>query len=337
VQPAVELDLGRPLQAVYADFDPEPMAAASLAVVHRATLLDGRPVAVKVLRPDVERRIGTDLAVLRPLCAFVARQVAVGIAGTLGGLVQGLETQISEELDLRNEARSLAWFRSALDLIGTERLVVPEVHCEASGRRVLTMQLLDGVAVDDQAGIAALGVDPDGTMALLDWGIVGRMDEATSRFFRRTIEGVLGNEDAWADVAVHVRSMYGESMFDVLGVSDEKFVDFVRSQVEPLFHVPFAELDLRTMLIGDGATDGKRAGDRTRREAVRNWWSERKRQRALMDSEGYGGGFDQATFLLSKQLVYFERYGKLFLPDTKLLEDPSMYQALLDAPLLTSA
>jgi hypothetical protein len=56
-----------------------------------------------------------------------------------------------------------------------------------------------------------------------------------------------------------------------------------------------------------------------------------------MDSEGYGGGFDQATFLLSKQLVYFERYGKLFLPDTKLLDDPSMYQALLDAPLLTSA
>ena len=70
---------------------------------------------------------------------------------------------------------------------------------------------------------------------------------------------------------------------------------------------------------------------------MQNWWAERKRQRALMDSEGYGGGFDQATFLLSKQLVYFERYGKLFLPDTKLLEDPSMFRALLDAPMLTPA
>jgi hypothetical protein len=151
------------------------------------------------------------------------------------------------------------------------------------------------------------------------------------------IEGVLGDDAAWDDVAAHVRSTYGDAMFDALGVDDAQFTQFVRSQVEPLFHVPFAELDLRTMLIGDGATDGKRAGDRTRREAVRNWWAERKRQRALMDSEGYGGGFDQATFLLSKQLVYFERYGKLFLPDTKLLDDPSMYQALLDAPLLTSA
>jgi len=371
VQRAVELDLGRPLREVFADFDPEPMAAASLAVVHRATLLDGRPVAVKVLRPGVDRRIASDLAVLRPVCAFVARQVAVGVAGTLHGLVQGLQTQISEELDLRNEARSLVWFGLALDLIGAERLVMPTVHSEASGRHVLTMQLFDGVAVDDTAGIAALGVDPapllqecirvwfattlctgafhgdvhagnvlvlgDGRMALLDWGIVGRLDETTSRFFRRMIEGVLGNEDAWSDVAVHIRSMYGDSMFDALGVDDGQFVAFVRSQVEPLFHVPFAQLDLRTMLIGDGATDGKRAGTRTRREAVQNWWAERKRQRALMDSEGYGGGFDQATFLLSKQLVYFERYGKLFLPDTKLLEDPSMFQGLLDAPQFTPA
>ena len=371
VRQAVEADLGRRLDDVFASFEPHPMAAASLAVVHRATLADGRPVAVKVLRPGVDQRIATDLAVLRPLCSFVARQVAVGVAGTLHGLVQGLETQISEELDLRNEARSLVWFRSALDLIGAERLVVPELYCGASGRRVLTMQLFDGVAVDDAAGIAAFGVDPapllqecirvwfattlctgafhgdvhagnvlvlgDGRMALLDWGIVGRLDESTSRFFRKMIEGVLGNDDAWADVAVHIRSMYGDSMFDALGLSDEQFVDFVRSQVEPLFHVPFAQLDLRTMLIGDGATDGKRAGERTRREAVRNWWAERKRQRVFMDSEGYGGGFDQATFLLSKQLVYFERYGKLFLPDTKLLDDPSMYRALLDAPLLTPA
>ena len=101
-----------------------------------------------------------------------------------------------------------------------------------------------------------------------------------------------------------------------------------------MFNLPFGQVDLRTMLIGDGATDGKRAGQRTRSEAVRNWWSERKRQQAVMDSEGFGGGFDQATFLLSKQLVYFERYGKQFLPDTPLLDDPAVFRALLDAPQL---
>jgi hypothetical protein len=101
--------------------------------------------------------------------------------------------------------------------------------------------------------------------------------------------------------------------------------------------MPFGQVDLRTMLIGDGNTDGKRAGQRTRTEAVRNWWTERKRQQALMDLEGYGGGFDQATFLLSKQLVYFERYGKQFLPDSPLLDDPAVFRALLAMPQLLSA
>lgn len=371
VRRAVEDDLGRPLDAVFATFEPTPMAAASLAVVHRATLADGRDVAVKVLRPDVAHRIATDLAVLRPLCTFIARQVAVGVAGTLAGLVQGLEQQIAEELDLRNEARSLRWFGTALEMIGARGLVVPEVYADYSGAHTLTMQLLDGAAVDDAVAIAALGVDPapllhecirvwfattlctgafhgdvhagnilvraDGTMALLDWGIVGRLDDSTSLFFRRMVEGVLGDDDAWDDVAAHVKKSYGDGMFEALGVGDDQFTGFIRAQVEPLFHVPFAQLDLRTMLIGDGAADGKRAGQRTKREAVQNWWTERKRQRALMDSDGYGSGFDQATFLLSKQLVYFERYGKLFLPDAKLIDDPAVFRALLEAPVLTDA
>jgi len=371
VRAVVEADLGRPLHEIYASFEPEPIAAASLAVVHRATLADGTPVAVKVLRPDISRRIATDLAVLRPLCRFIARQVAVGIAGTLSGLVDGLEIQVAEELDFNNEARSLRWFRTVLDEIGVDRLVIPAVFDDYCGRHVITMELLDGVPVDDAEAIAALGVDPtpllhecirvwfattlcagafhgdihagnllvrpNGTMALLDWGIVGRLDEATALFFRRMIEGVLGDDDAWTDVAAHVKTTYGAGLVDALGVDEDQFTAFVRSQVEPLFTVPFGQVDLRTMLIGDGATDGKRAGQRTRGEALRNWWSERKRQQALMDLEGYGGGFDQATFLLSKQLVYLDRYGKQFLPDTPLLDDPVIFRALLEAPQLKTA
>src|SRR5438105_3513361 len=100
-------------------------AATHLIAARRRGKLDELAVA---------GRIATDLAVLRPLCTFVARQVAVGIAGTLAGLVQGLETQVAEELDLTNEARSLRWFGAALELIGAERLVVPEVYADASGR-----------------------------------------------------------------------------------------------------------------------------------------------------------------------------------------------------------
>ena len=371
VRASIATDLGRPVEDLFATFEPVPFAAASLAVVHRATLADGTTVAVKVLRPGIEERIATDLAVLGPLCRFLARQVAVGIAGTLHGLVAGLRMQVAEELDLGNERRAIEWFQAVLDEVGAELVRVPVVVAELSGRRTLTMELLDGVPIDDVDGIHALGVDPGplvrdclrtwfattlatgafhgdihagnvlvqpgGTIALLDWGIVGRLDADTAWFFRRLIEGALGDDGAWRDVAAHLKLSYGEGMVDMLGLDDEGFVAFVRSQVEPLLRLPFGEVDLRTMLVGDGATDGKRAGARTRREAFANWREERRRQQALMALEGYGGGFDQATFLLSKQLVYFDRYGKLFPPDTPLLDDPEAFRVLLGNPPLQPA
>ena len=363
VRRVVETELGRSLDEAFASFEPEPIAAASLAVVHRAVLPDGRPVAVKVLRPRIEERIATDLAILGPLCRFVAREVAVGIAGTLNGLVEGLRTQLAEELDLRNEARASAWFAGVLHEVGATQVRVPATIDEWSGRRVLTMELIDGVAIDDEEAIAAMGVDPaplladclrtwfaatlatgtfhgdihagnllvtrESELVLVDWGIVGRLDESTARFFRRLIEGALGDEAAWDDVAAHLIAAYGAAVLDAMGVDEAGFAEVVRSQIEPVLRLPFGQVDLRTMLIGDGTHDGKRAGERTKVEAVRNWWAERARQRRLMDLEGYGGGFDQATFLLSKQLVYFDKYGKRYLPDTPLLDDVDAYRALL--------
>ena len=362
VRAVIEEDLRAPLESLYATFDTDSLAAASLAVLHRATLHDGTEVAVKVLRRDIDHRIATDLAVLRPLARLVAREIAVG--GVISGIVDGLEAQITEELDLRNEARAARWFAAVLHVTGGEGLRVPTVHDSHSARRVLTMELLDGVPIDDTEAIAAGGIDPvplvrgfirswlattlctgafhgdvhagnmlvcnDGTLALLDWGIVGRLDDATSRLFRRMIQGVLGDDGAWIDVATHLRLVSSPGVIDLLGLDEPQFVAFIRSQVEPFFQLPFGQLDLRTMLIGDGAVDGKSARTRTGAQAVRNWWHERKRHRARLASTDGGSGFDRSMFLLSKQLVYFERYGKLFLNDTPLLEDAGAFRALLD-------
>lgn len=373
VAAVVEGDLGAPLSSLYASIDPVPVAAASLAVVHRAVLPDGTPVAVKILRPGIEERVAIDLAVLAPVCAFIARHVAVGIAGTLEGLVEGLRVQLQEELDLRNEADAARWFAGVLESVDASLVRVPDPIGTHSGRHVLTMSLLDGVPIDDEAAIAALGVDvvplvqaclrtwfvatlasgafhgdihagnvlvrADGTVALLDWGIVGRLDDPTARFFRLILEGSLGDESAWPEVAGHIEASYGSGIRQMLpSTDDDVFVAFVRSQIEPMLVTPFGQVDLRTMLIGDGGVDGKRAGARTRREAMRNWWEERRRQRILMATEGYGDDFDRATFLLAKQLVYFERYGKQYLPDVPLLDDPTAFRELLDrtAPATTA-
>jgi predicted unusual protein kinase regulating ubiquinone biosynthesis (AarF/ABC1/UbiB family) len=365
---AIEKDLGRSLHEMYADFDRTPLAAASLAVVHRATLLDGTPVAVKVLRPGIKRSLATDLATLRPLADFVGKQVAVGIAGTLPGLIRGLGDQIAEEVDLTNEARSIHWFRSLLDSIGADMIRIPEPIDELCGKRVLTMELVEGVAVDDDEGIAELGVDPrpalreclrawfagllvvgafhgdihagnllicpDGKMGVLDWGIVGRVDADTGQFLRRLLEAALGDETAWPDVARYIESQYGAGLATSMGLDEDGWVAFIRSYLEPMLSSPIGEVDLRTMLIGAGIADGVVADGSERdgwRDNLQYWWEERRRQRILMASEGFGGGFDRSTFLLGKQLVYFERYGKRYLPDVPLIDDPEAYRALLDA------
>ena len=362
---AIRRDLDRPIEECFATIDPEPLAAASLAVVHRATLLDGRTVAVKVLRPGIRTTLATDLATMRPLADFVARQVAVGVAGTLPGLVRGLADQVSEEVDLTNEARSIIWFRELIEAIDARLIRIPEPVDGLCGSQVLTMELIDGVAVDDDEAIAAWGVDPrpalreclrawfagllcvgafhgdihagnllicpDGKMGVLDWGIVGRIDAATGQFMRRLLDGALGDETAWLDVSRHIEAIYGTALREAIGLDETGFSVLMRNYFDPLLSSPIGDVDLRTMLLGFGLDgDGEAERQPGAWGAFNRWRAERRNRRALMDTEAFGGDFDRSTFLLGKQLVYFERYGKRYLPDVPLIDDPDAYRRLLD-------
>ncbi|MEY2478816.1 MAG: hypothetical protein QOG87_4131 [Actinomycetota bacterium] len=363
VRAAIESDLGRPLHEVFATFDERPIAAASIAVVHRATLIDGREVAVKVLRPHIEDIIATDMAVMAPIADFLGRQVAVGIAGVLPGLIDGLTQQLREELDLRNEARALDWFRGVVATMDLPRMRVPEPIHEASARRVLTMEFLDGVPVDDAAAIEALGIDPrplviealkgffgttlclgtfhgdihagnlmvttDGCLGVVDWGIVGRLDPATHRFIRRAVEGVLGDETAWVDVQEHLKSIYGGVAQSEFGFTDTQMQTFIRGQLQMLFTRPFGEVDVKMLMADIPDVDGRKETDTSLLAKLRRWQDQRRFQQRMLDSDGMGSDFDRATFLLGKQLAYFERYGKMYTPDVPLLWDRAVFEQLL--------
>ena len=363
VRAAVEAELG-PLHEVFATFGEQPIAAASIAVVHRATLLDGRDVAVKILRPHIEDVIATDMAVMAPIADFLGRQVAVGIAGVLPGLIDGLTQQLREELDLRNEGRALDWFRGVVETMDLPRMRVPEPIHEASGRRVLTMEFLDGVPVDDAAAIEALGIDPrplviealkgffgttlclgtfhgdihagnlmvttDGRLGVVDWGIVGRLDPDTHRFIRRAVEGVLGDDTAWSDVHTHLKSVYGGNAQDLFGFSDQQMQDFIKSQMQLLFTSPFGEVDVRMLMVDVPEAEGRQT-DTSLLGRLRRWQDQRRIQQAMLDSGGMGTDFDRSTFLLGKQLAYFERYGKMYTPDVPLLWDRAVFEQLLAA------
>jgi len=371
VRDIVEADLGMSLDTAYAQFDRMPIGRASIAVVHKARLHDGRQVAVKVLRPGIEQVVATDLDLLQPLLELVARQTGDQSAGTLLQLFEGFRVQIGEELDLRNEARALAAFRILLDEVELPLVVVPEPFPEFSGANVLTMEFLDGVPIDDLVGAADFGVDPaplveqvvrgfflttvrwgafhgdvhagnmlllrDGRMGIIDWGIVGRLDPETHHFFVRFLAAALGDVSAWDDIAAHLTKTYGPAMQEGLGLSDEELAAFIRGLMEPILLRPFGEVSLGALIQAPQVQAAKAQGIEAHSRSVRSVAGRLRAQRQLRrladESGGTSSEFDRGTFLLGKQLMYFERYGKMFLADKPLLEDRAFFEALVrDAP-----
>jgi predicted unusual protein kinase regulating ubiquinone biosynthesis (AarF/ABC1/UbiB family) len=155
IRRVVERELGRPLGAVFASFAKAPVASASLAQVHEARLHDGRRVAVKVQYPEVAALVRADLASLRFLLGALAR---VERDFDWEPLLDELGDAVPRELDFEQEARAAA--RIARELGARRDVVVPAVVREWSTRRVLVMEYLDGLRLDDTAALRAAGFEP---------------------------------------------------------------------------------------------------------------------------------------------------------------------------------
>jgi len=374
VRRAVEADLGMPLDEAFWSFSETPIGRASISVVHKATTRDGHRVAVKVLRPGIEHQVARDLDLFQPLLEIVAKQTGEYAAGQLLSMFQGFRVQIGEELDLRNEARAMAHYRRLLDQVDLQRVTVPEVFPELSGPRVLTMEFFDGVPVDDLTTVAGYGYDPapivqevikgflltairwgtfhgdvhagnllllpDGKVGVIDWGIVGRLDPDTHQFFRTLIRAALGDEDAWPEIARHAIRMYGPILEENLGMDAQQTEAFMRMALEPLLTRPFGEVSLADLLTAPQRQVAEVKGleeTRLSLRAIYTRFREQRRIRAAAEAHGvFDSDFDRGIFLLSKQLMYFERYGKIFLADVGLFEDEQFFRAALDAPTTAS-
>lgn len=163
VREVVETELGARLSNVYATFDEQPMASASLAQVHRAILRDGRPVAVKVQRPDIRPVIREDLALLEELAGLVDDHTDLGRRLRFGDIVEQFRRALARELDYRREATNLD--RLAENLAAYDRLVVPGYVGDLSTERLLTMDLVEGTKVTEVPDVRRLELDGE---ALVD-------------------------------------------------------------------------------------------------------------------------------------------------------------------------
>jgi len=223
VRAIVEADLGLPLGAVFSEFAEEPIAAASIAQVHAARLTSGEEVVVKVQRPAVARLVGRDLAAMSWLAPWLVGRIPVAALANPPALVEVFAETIVEELDFRLEAESMLDIARILAETDSRAIIVPRPHPHLVTRRVLVMERVRGFAFDDVAGMHAAGVDTsavvragmvsfmegallygifhgdlhggnllvqaDGTVALLDFGMTGRLSEPRRLAFLRLLLG----------------------------------------------------------------------------------------------------------------------------------------------------
>ena len=236
---AIETALGQPLSTLFSTFTDTPVAAASLAQVHAATLLDGRAVAVKVLRPGIERRVAEDVALLTGLAGLAERFAPVARRLDPQAFAGIIARALRLELDLRFEAAGADELRDAMAADGL--MSAPRVVWEGVARRVLTLEWVDALALSDSAALARTGVDrpalarrliqaflaqvldhgvfhadlhegnlfvgPGGELIAVDFGIIGRLDARERRFLAEILWGFL-RRDYGRVAAVHFEAGY---------------------------------------------------------------------------------------------------------------------------------
>jgi len=175
VRALVEADLGRPLETVFAEFDEQPIAAASIAQVHAARLLTGEEVVVKVQRPRVSELVRADLRALAWLGPLLVGRIPIAALANPPALVELFAEQIVEELDFRLEAENMLDVAAVFAVTDQRTMVVPRPHPYWVTKRILVMQRMRGFAFDDVGSMHAAGLDTD---AILRAGLIACLEGA---------------------------------------------------------------------------------------------------------------------------------------------------------------
>ncbi|MSO89011.1 MAG: 2-polyprenylphenol 6-hydroxylase [Rhodospirillaceae bacterium] len=270
----IEAELGRPLAACFARFEDRPVAAASIAQVHFAETADGREVAVKVLRPGIEAAFARDLDLLTWLAERIeAMWPAIRRLKPIA-VVDAFAETVAVEMDLRMEAAAAA--ELGRNFSGDPDYRVPEVDWTRTARRVLTIERISGLPIDERAALIAAGHEPreivaragriffkqvfrdgffhadqhpgnmfvetSGRIVAVDFGIMGRIDQDT-RFYLATMLAGFLDGDYRRVAEVHFRAGYVPAHKSI-----ESFAQACRAIAEPILGRPTNEISLARLL-----------------------------------------------------------------------------------------
>ncbi len=274
IKQTIETSFGAPLDTLFSEFDETPIGAASIAQVHKATTTEGRIVAVKVLRPGVEDEIARAVDTYEWAAAHVE---------AMGGELQRLRPRLvvaqfkqwtTRELDLQREAASASELRE--NMVAEPGYYVPEIDWRRTARRVLTLEWLDGIKLNDHKALIAAGHDcdtlaatlvraflrqavvdgffhadlhhgnlfalKDGRIAAIDFGIMGRIDRRARMWLAEILYGLITGD--YRRVAeIHFEAQYVPSHHSV-----EEFATALRAAGEPIRGLPVKNISVGRML-----------------------------------------------------------------------------------------
>ena len=271
---SVETELGRPITTLYSEFGPA-LAAASIAQVHKAVTLEGETVAVKVLRPGIERRLANDIAAMRLGAKLVESFLPDSRRLEPVQFVETVARATELEMDLRLEGASASELAEAA--ASADDFYLPEVHWDRTARRVLTTSWVEAIPMTDMAAIEASGIDrpklattltrafltcamdrgvfhadmhagnlfadTEGHLWAVDFGIVGRIGRAERRFLALILHGFLTRDYKRAAEA-HFAAGYVPARHSV-----EDFAAALRAVGEPIFGKGADEVPMSRVLL----------------------------------------------------------------------------------------
>ena len=271
----IERALDAPLSQHFASFDIQPLASASVAQVHGATLQDSTEVVVKVLRPGIEKVIERDLQLLYQLARLADRHWPNARRLRPLEVVDDYDKTIHDELDMMREGANASQLRS--NFLDSDMIYVPQIYWDHSCREVLVMERVEGIPIRDIDAIRAAGIDlrklahngveifftqafrdgffhadmhpgnifvsPQGQYRAVDFGIMGTLAEADKRYLAENLLAFF-NRDYRAVAMAHLRAGWVPAT-----TRPEEFEAAVRTVCEPIFARPISEISFGHLVI----------------------------------------------------------------------------------------
>ncbi|TSK03912.1 MAG: phosphotransferase [Geobacter sp.] len=275
IKEQIEHELGVTLEQRFLYVEPEAIAGASIAQVHRATLVTGEDVVVKVRRPGVVEAVETDIDILMGVALLLERHMARSDIYDPVGVVREFSYTIRRELDLTREGHAIEKIRD--NFKGDATLYFPKVYWEATSKGVLTTEYVEGIKVSDTLAIEEAGLDgreiaargarvflkmvlehgffhgdphpgnvlilKDNVICLLDFGMVGRLDPAVKRYLTDVLVAVINRDvEGLAYVIVEAGDAAETVNMQALKKALAEFID-------SYFEIPLKEIEVGRMLM----------------------------------------------------------------------------------------